>query len=65
VPFVPTLYNFTIGGSWDSFEPNGTMLTSLFGLCSCHQLPFSLEYLLAFSVTSKGMKIDNEENYKI
>jgi len=40
------------------------MLTSLFGLCSCHQLPFSLEYLLAFSVTSKGMKIDNEENYK-
>jgi len=40
------------------------MLTSLFGLCSCHQLPFSLEYLLAFSVTSKGMKIDNEGNYK-
>jgi len=40
------------------------VLTSLFGLCSCHQLPFSLENLLAFSVASKGMKIDNEENYK-
>jgi hypothetical protein len=40
------------------------MLTSLFGLCSCHQLSFSLENLLAFSAASKDMKIDNEENYK-